>query len=241
MLIHGSLCDSRYWKLQLNALSKKFCVYSLSLRHYWPEFWIGDGIFSIEQHAEDIFSFIKNIVKTSVHLLGHSRGGTVALEIAKKYPTSLTSLILCEPNILSKNQPNKNPHQQILDLISIGKVDDGLRQFVNAVNGPETWNFMASWIRNMLRENSNTLVPQFNEVIPKIKYSDISSINLPTLLIGGVLSPNSYKIMLKILQNWLPNSQIFFIPDSSHSMNLSNPRIFNSILERFLLKQTINL
>ena len=54
LLVHGSLCDSRYWKSQLQPLGKSFHVYALSLRRYWPERWNGEGGgFSIEQHVAD--------------------------------------------------------------------------------------------------------------------------------------------------------------------------------------------
>ena len=37
VLVHGSLCDLRYWKAQVPALSRDFQVFSISLPGYWPD------------------------------------------------------------------------------------------------------------------------------------------------------------------------------------------------------------
>jgi pimeloyl-ACP methyl ester carboxylesterase len=41
VLVHGSLCDYRYWTLQMPAFSAAFRTISVSLRHYYPERWEG--------------------------------------------------------------------------------------------------------------------------------------------------------------------------------------------------------
>ena len=37
VLVHGSLCDYRYWQGQFAALSARYHVVAPSLRHYFPE------------------------------------------------------------------------------------------------------------------------------------------------------------------------------------------------------------
>ena len=43
VLVHGSLCDWRYWKPQLAGLGKRYRALAPSLRRYWPERWDGTG------------------------------------------------------------------------------------------------------------------------------------------------------------------------------------------------------
>jgi pimeloyl-ACP methyl ester carboxylesterase len=78
---------------------------SVSLRHHYPERWNGSGEdFSIRQHGEDLASFIKRLDSGPVHLVGHSRGGDVALRIAKTHPELLRSLVLVDPAPLDSNK-----------------------------------------------------------------------------------------------------------------------------------------
>lgn len=237
LLVHGSLCDSRYWKSQLQPLGKSFRVYALSLRRYWPERWDGEGGgFSIEQHVDDILRFIEDVIQAPAHLLGHSRGGRVALEAAQQRPDLLRSLILADPGIAlpGKTDARGNFRQQALELIRQGDADAGLALFVDRVSGPDTWRHMVPWFKDMVRDNANTLLGQALETAPALQPERIASLTLPTLLIGGALSPQPYPAVLDALQTWLPSSQRLDIAGSSHGMNLGNPRAFNTTVAKFL-------
>src|SRR4051794_1108395 len=79
LLIHGSLCDLRFWSQQMEPLGQQRRVIAPSLRHYWPAQWNGGGNdFTIHQHVEDVAAFIAALGAGPVDLLGHSRGGHVA-------------------------------------------------------------------------------------------------------------------------------------------------------------------
>ncbi len=238
VLIHGSLCDSRYWRFQLNELSKIFQVYALSLKYHWPDSWRDGCLFSIDEHVAYVSCFIEKVVKTQVHLLGHSRGGCIALEIANKHPELLYSAILCEPsiNFSCKNQSIPNFYKRIFELLYQNRIEESLELFIDQTNGSKIWNKLALWFKTMIRENSSTLLPQLTEMKSNIPNDRISRLELPTLLIGGQLSPNPYPIILDRLQVLLQNSERFNIPQASHGMNLNNSKFFNSILFQFLKK-----
>ena len=79
VLVHGAGLDFRYWAGQMEPFSVKYRTIAVSLRHYYPEPWRGDGEFSLNEHVADLIAFIKQLGAGSVHLVGHSRGATVAL------------------------------------------------------------------------------------------------------------------------------------------------------------------
>ena len=98
VLLHVHLADYRTWDTQVPDFSKAYRTIAVSLRHYYPEKWNGVGDdFSVAQHASDVAALIKKLNLGKVHLLGHSRGGTVALTVANLYPEVIRTLILEEP------------------------------------------------------------------------------------------------------------------------------------------------
>ncbi len=237
VLVHGSLSDCRYWKSQMGPLGRAFRVYALCLRRYWPERWDGEGDgFSVEQHAEDVLAFIETVAGEPAHLVGHSRGGRVALEAALRAPQMLRSLTLADPGLPLPGEDDRRGgfRQRALDLIRQGEAEQGLALFVDTVTGPHTWERMVPWFKEMVRDNAGTLIGQARETPPALTPGQIGSVALPTLLIGGALSPQPYPAVLDALQGWMPHAHRVDIAGSSHGMNLGNPRAFNGAIEQFL-------
>lgn len=238
VLVHGSLSDSRYWKSQMAPLGRSFRVLAVCLRRYWPEAWDGEGGgFSVAQHAADVLEFIDRVAGQPAHLLGHSRGGRVALEAALTQPDALRSLTLADPGLPLPGDDDARGgfRQRALELIRDGAVEEGLALFVDTVTGPDTWQRMVPWFKDMVRDNVGTLFGQARETPATLSPAQIGSLTLPTLLIGGALSPAPYPAVLDALEQWLPQSQRVTITGSSHGMNLGNPRAFNGAIESFLL------
>ena len=100
VMIHGSLCDCRYWDAQIKALRTRFRVIAPSLRHYWPARWDDQGIgFSVTSHASDVIALLRHLGVERAHWIGHSRGGRVALEAAianRADPGAMLDLLTAE-------------------------------------------------------------------------------------------------------------------------------------------------
>jgi pimeloyl-ACP methyl ester carboxylesterase len=101
IMVHGALTDYRSWSAQMEPLGQSNRAIAVSLRHYFPERWDGKGgNFSWKQHVADTIAFIKALNAGPVDLIGHSRGGLIAFEIARAQPALLRSLILAEPGLI---------------------------------------------------------------------------------------------------------------------------------------------
>ncbi|MGY6268606.1 alpha/beta fold hydrolase [Achromobacter denitrificans] len=237
VLVHGSLSDCRYWKSQMAPLGRSFRVLAVCLRRYWPETWdgAGDG-FSIAQHADDVLEFIDTVAGGPAHLVGHSRGGRVALEAALRRPGALRSLTLADPGLPLPGEDDLRGgfRQKALALIREGETEAGLALFVDTVTGPDTWQRMVPWFKEMVRDNVGTLFGQALETPEALTPRQIGALKLPTLLIGGALSPAPYPAVLNALSQWLPQAHRVTITGSSHGMNLGNPRAFNGAIEEFI-------
>lgn len=237
VLVHGSLCDLRYWKPQMAPLGKRFRVLAPSLRRYWPEQWDGEGGgFSIAEHAVQLLAFIERVAGGPAHLAGHSRGGRVALEAACLRPDLVRSLALADPGLPLPGHDDARGdfRQQALALIREGRTEDGLALFIDAVTGPDTWRRMVPWFKDMVRDNAATLLGQAGEIVTAPGEDELRALPMPVLLVGGALSPQPYPAILDWLHTLMPQAQRIAIAGSSHGMNLGNPRAFNAALEDFL-------
>jgi pimeloyl-ACP methyl ester carboxylesterase len=237
VLIHGSLCDLRYWRPQMAGLSREFETVSVSLRRYWPEHWDGsDHDFTIARHVDDMATFIYRRWGTAAHVIGHSRGGRVAFELARRYPDRVRSVVLADPGLplAGMDEERGDFRHRALACIRDGHTEAGLALFIDTVSGEDTWRRMVPWFKEMALDNANTLFGQAREAGYQLTPAAAQALDKPVLLIGGALSPHPYPAILDALQGWLPDARRLDIAGSSHGMNLGNPRAFNDAVRTFL-------
>lgn len=237
VLIHGSLCDYRYWRWQLNGLSDTYRIIAPSLRGYWPDaFTQADASFSIAQHARDLAKFTVGVnAGRPVHIVGHSRGAQVALEFALAAPGLVASLTLADPGFrLAEEAEAPLPHRDMAALLLGDDAEAALSGFVDTVNGAGTWRQMTSWFKTMVRDNAATLLSQAQEPQPVVDPSHIADLPFPLLLLGGANSPSRYRTRLDALSLACPQAQRVTIPLAAHGMNLANPKAFNTALSTFI-------
>lgn len=248
LLVHGSLCDYRYWQGQVGALSARYRVIVPSLRHYFPEQWNGGGSgFTTGQHVSDLLALLDQLPGPA-HLLGHSRGGNICLRVALTAPRKLFSLTLADPggdyaddvfgavNIEAPVSPLERNQfrQQALDMIREGSVEEGLQLFVDTVSGAGVWSRSSRQFREMATANAMTLIGQVADHPDPINHRQIAQLQLPVLLIGGARSPEPFPRIIQALQSTFANVQSVTIPGASHGMNVIRPAAFNRAVLEFV-------
>lgn len=237
ILVHGSLCDLRYWRWQVPALSKRYRVIAPSLRGYWPH--VSDGptnLFSVRQHALDLAYLIDKVIGAGpVHVLGHSRGAQVALELAISQSESVSSLVLADPALRSMlARADADFLASLRGKLEDADVEGALAEFIDAVNGEDTWRRMTGWFKEMVRDNAATLMSQISEPTWLFDDAQVKALAVPVLLLGGELSPARYATAMDELELALPHAQRDVIPRAAHGMNLGNAPAFNKRVERFI-------
>ncbi|HEV7598860.1 MAG TPA: alpha/beta hydrolase [Bradyrhizobium sp.] len=243
--VHGSLCDFRVWSSVLGPLSKKHRVIAVSLRHFFPEHWDGNGdTYSIAQHVADMIAFIEKLGAGPVDLMGHSRGGHIAFRVAQRRPDLLRKLILAEPGgeLDPSLDPAAKPGPSLLaariaaaaEKIGGGDVDAGLELFFDAIEGPGAWRRLPAMTKQELRDNAFTLLGQTRDKRPPFSKADAESILMPTLFIGGANTKGTLPHVLHRLAAHVPNSKTVMIPNATHPMFEQAPQKFSEIVLEFL-------
>ena len=96
VLVHGNFGSWRWWQPVFDRLPAGMKAWAPSLRGCGTTAE-GAPDFSIPRLAEDLREFISGVRLRRVHLVGHSLGGCVALQLALTAPELLSSLTLIAP------------------------------------------------------------------------------------------------------------------------------------------------
>jgi len=243
VLVHGTTQDYRTWDTLVPEISKAYRTIAVSLRHYYPEKWNGLGDdFSVAQHASDIGALIKKLNLGKVHLLGVSRGGSIALTVASLNPEVIRTLILEEANAepIMPETPEKQKRmaeakargENVRAALAAGDPEKAARGFL-ASYGVD-WEKFPARPKQITLENIGTCVDSGER--GNFSCADIQKFNFPILLLSGERSPKLYAEFNAVLRQCKPDIPApLIIPNGVHStMHRNNPQFFNKVLLDFL-------
>lgn len=95
LLIHGNMSSSVHWAPVFNALPPGCTAYAPDLRGF-GESTYNTPIQSLQDFAQDLVFFVRELGLEKFTLVGWSTGGGVAMYLAAEYPDMVENLVLVE-------------------------------------------------------------------------------------------------------------------------------------------------
>lgn len=94
LLVHGAGMDSTVWQLQTRYLAHRgFRAVAVDLPGHGRSG--GEALDSVEAMADWVARFVEVAGFGAVHVVGHSMGTFIALELASRHPDAVRSITLC--------------------------------------------------------------------------------------------------------------------------------------------------
>lgn len=247
VILHGAWVDHRLFAPQVTDFSKNNRAIAVSLRHYHPEPWDGkEGSFSVTQHANDVAALIRQLNLGKVHLLGHSRGGAVAITVARQSPELVRTLILEDPGGLEPLLADAAVGRQRVEgsarlgAFLRGTLDSSDRATTaktawNTTNGPDAWTRMPPAMQQMITDNIGTMTAKTPYDAPAIHCDDIRKFSFPVLVLHGDRSQKIYSDMGAAMRQCKPDlAEPVIVPEAGHNMHVNNPAFFNKAVIDFM-------
>jgi pimeloyl-ACP methyl ester carboxylesterase len=244
LMVHGTLGDQRSFAAQMAPLAAAgFHVMALSMRHCWPSKWPAEGgDFRIDTHVADVAAFIGALRKGPVALLGHSRGGHIAVRVAERHPTLLSALILAEPGgELDESLGGKpaaagqaSAFTKAADLVAAGDEEGGLKVVAEHTGGPGAWERRPEERKAISRANARTMLGQRNEERRPYSCATATTIRMPTLFLYGADTRPNFVANVEALSGAIAGSKVVVVPNATHGLPYENPTDFNAAVVQFL-------
>ena len=225
VLVHGAASDARMWQPQLTGLADELTVVA------WDE--PGAGLAGV---AETLAGLIEALELAPAHVGGLSWGGVVALELYRRRPELVGSLILCDSYAGWKGSlPAAEIEARLVALRSQLEAPGEFEAKLPGLFAPdpppeavaEMERVMADARPETMRKNSETIAAaDLRDVLP--------GISVPTLLIWGrqdLRSPP--ESVAREVHEAIPASRLVLIADAGHVSNLERPLLFNRAVRDF--------
>ena len=253
VLVHGTLGYYGEWRNQIATFSATRRTISYSRRYHVPNPRVEDGLaYSPQLHAADLYEFIRALGLGPADFVGSSYGGATVVELARRHPEVVHSLILAEPALnlwssqLAEDSLRKSAAASLAGLDSTralfarGDSLGGLRAFFDATMGQGAYDAAPAGAREYfksqlfeLRKEVTAMAPQTDTWLPRMTCTDLRPLKMPILvLIGGETLP-VYRSMIDQFVACVPGARTGTIPGAGHHLADNSPAL-NAAVLRFL-------
>lgn len=201
------------------------------------------GPVSIAEQAAHLRSLMTKLDIARAHLVGHSSGGSIALQLALDAPEKVQSLALLEIALpVPAGSPGRSGIPQAVELYRAGDKAAAVDAFMRAVAGPDYRAVADRALPGAFDQAVADADTFFAQELPAIQQwrfgaAEGARIKQPVLLVMG---GNSHKVSpvwqqrQSLLTDWLGNAEPFVLDGATHMLHLQSTRGMAERLARFV-------
>jgi pimeloyl-ACP methyl ester carboxylesterase len=223
ILIHGGAVDARFFEHNVGPLAERFRVIATDL---WGHGRTADreGPFSLESFAADVAALIEQVAGGSAHVLGHSIGAAVALDLTMRRPELVRRLIEISGGYDIDADPPPG--------LSIDEMVEGTVKFLGSTYGAVSPDGEAHF--PVVTRKDFELTSRE----PKFTPEQIGTISHRTLVMvaDDDITPISHQIDF---YHALPMGELAVVPGTSHFLLQEKPALCNAIILDFLTTEPV--
>jgi 3-oxoadipate enol-lactonase len=237
LLLHGLGADGNSWQMQFPALIEAgFRPVAPDTPGFGRSPSVGK--WSIQKAAGQLSSLLDEIGATSVHVVGLSLGGTIALQFALDYPERVRKLVLA--NTFAHLRPEKWNQwiyflQRLILVHTVGLEAQAKVVAQRIFPQPEQELTRIALVRTISNANPQAYRAAMRSLATFNVVSRLAEIRKPTLVMTGEKDTTvSYKNQ-RVLVDRIAGARQMMIPRAGHAASIDNYEMFNQGLIEFLL------
>jgi pimeloyl-ACP methyl ester carboxylesterase len=188
-----------------------------------------DGPISIGQQAAHARSLMRHLDGAPAHVVGHSSGANIALQLALDQPESVRSLALLETALLAV--PSGPFAGRAMALYRDGDRAAAADAWLRGVGGPDYRAALHRVLPGAFDQAVADADTFFGQELPAVREwsfqpQDAERIRQPVLAVLGARSGDvgpSFGERHELLLAWLPDAAPFVLADATHLLHVDNP------------------
>ena len=253
---YGLVCSNHHWKFQTDYFDKRgFQILIHDYRGHFQSTGAHDvNKITFQQMANDIAGLCKFLGIDKAHMLGHSMGVNICLQLAKDYPQLVESMVLISGTFINVKDVmfDTNLMEFIAPIAHLGLekypkifnkiwTSSGSNPIVRELIRISGFNrhkvsseFVEIYLNRVGQLGPDLFFQLFNEMTRQNITGNLESMKMPALVIGGHKDGVIPNHVQRSLANLLPNAQTYFLSEGSHVPQADYPAMVNERIELFV-------
>ena len=236
MFVHGGLEDSRTWTPQLEALSDEFTVIA------WDEPGAGRSEdlpeeFGLSDYADCLAGLVRALGASPMPLVGLSWGTTVILELYRRHPEVVRSMVLADGYAGWRGSlgAEEADARSAAVRAALAAPDDGFDPTVPGLFAGDPPALFVPLMEAMAADvRPRSVVAAVTAMAQADLIDVLPTVQVPTQLIWGSVDARSPLSVAREFERLIPGASLAVIPDCGHLSNLEAPEAFNELVRGFL-------
>ena len=226
------------WRRVAQRLAPDFCCLAVNPSGYGDtEPFAGPQAITMDDEAAAVSAIIAHESSSqAVHLVGHSYGGAIALQMTLHRPQRFATLTLIEAApypLLAEAGENELATQveqvnrtYIAD-VEAGRYETALETYIDYYNGtPGAWAAMAAEARQRFLGIAETVAAGLAANHgASLTLADCAALQVPTLVVRGAKTDAVHGRLAELLAQRIPGARLETVAEAGHMLTLSHPDV----------------
>jgi pimeloyl-ACP methyl ester carboxylesterase len=262
LLLHGGLLPDENTPLAKEpALTDTYMVINYHRRGFAGS-ERPPGRAQIGDQVADARALLEHLGVDRAHVVGHSLGGVIGVQLALDAPESVHSLALMEPALMSAiakvegaGRPEAAQNQQqfmagmqrVQQIYETGDKRAALMAFLETRAG-EAFRDVLNWLQTTgefdqaVKDADTFLLVEMPAAYAwTFTPQDAKRITQPVVSILGAHSPERAQKVHGILKEWVPQTETLILPNAEHALALMDPPGIAKALSEWLARYPMNV
>lgn len=243
LALHGAAGCSRQWQGLADYLGDRAEVIAPDLPGYGTAG--SQPVSDAAETAERIIGLMA-IDGEPMHIVGHSIGAAIALEIAMSRPDLVRSLTLIEPAVFHLLRDGAAADRALFGELSDlagrmarsaaeGDAAGTMRAYGDYWCGGGTWDRSGPALRERLARQAGCVAASLaGSLRPTWQRARLNTLQPPARVLMALESPAASLRVTEIVAEALPLARLTMIPDAGHMALLTDPHMVNPVLAEHL-------
>jgi pimeloyl-ACP methyl ester carboxylesterase len=229
VFIHGWSCDSNYWREQVPVFKQRYTVVTVDLAGHGGT----DGSrteWTIRNFGQDVVTALSTVPSEQLILVGHSMGGPVAIEAARKLGKRVVGIIGVDTfNSVGAPAPNKAQVDALLRDFEADYIGQTRKFVTEHLFPPNANRELANKVAyDMSLSQPRVAIPSLRAVLEYDFTEPLRDVTAPIVAIDSDLGEPVNEARIRKV---LPKFHATIITGVGHFLMMEDPARFNAALE----------
>jgi 3-oxoadipate enol-lactonase len=201
---------------------------------------------SIAEHVRDGLALLEHLDVARAHVVAHSGGGPIAVQLAIDAPEVVRSLVLLEPALQSAEMAAAFDAiiAPLVEMHRTGNTSKAVHLWMRATGGSGWRKEIERMIPDAGDRADRDAGGTFEGDLPAMRSWDFnaagaSRIAQPVLYIVGSRKESNLEPVISMFRAAVPHTELVVIPDADHNLHVTNATVVAEVIAPFLQRHAI--